>query len=60
MYAVWCYNGLDAEFGFDCGPWKIYDNLDKSTARSIAKHLCKVNQFDFMLYWFDYSEHEEV
>ncbi len=50
MWCVWCYNALDAEFGYDCGPTPMYTGLTKSTAKSIARYLRKINKFDFMSY----------
>ena len=41
-YVVTCYNSLDAEFGYDCGPMTIFTNLPKAVAKSIARHMNKV------------------
>lgn len=50
MYCVYTYNALDAEFGYDCGPQPMYLNLTKPMAKSIVRHLRKVNKYDFMSY----------
>ena len=41
-YVVTCYNSLDAEFGYDCGPMTIFTNLPKAVAKSIARHMNNV------------------
>lgn len=48
-YMVTCYNTLDAEFGYGCGPRTIFSNLTLAVAKSIARHMNKVSP-EFMSY----------
>ena len=41
-YMLLCYNRMDAEFGYDCGPMVIDTNLPRDLAKAIAKHKNKV------------------
>lgn len=48
-YVVTCYNALDAEFGYNCGPRTIFSGLTLTVAKSIARHMNKVSP-EFMSY----------
>lgn len=41
-WTAYYYNHADEDFGFDCGPQIIMSGIDKSTAKSIARHYNKV------------------
>ena len=40
------------QFGYDCGGFTVYSDLDKATALYIAKHLNKVAPEE-VSYWFE-------
>ena len=63
-YVVTCYNTLDAEFGYNCGPRTIFSGLTLTVAKFIARHMNKVSP-EFMSYdvecepnryWHSYQE----
>lgn len=49
-YMVRYYNEADAEFGYDPGVQTLHFNLERSVAKSIARHYDK-NTPDFVRYW---------
>ena len=49
-WMIWCYNELDADFGYDCGAQPFMNGLDKATAKSIARHKIKTTP-DFCGYY---------
>lgn len=49
-YSVMYYNELDAGFGYDAGPQRYMDGLDRNVANSIARHMNRVSP-DFIDYY---------
>lgn len=49
-YMVRYYNEVDAEFGYDPGVQTLHFDLERSVAKSIARHYDK-NTPDFIRYW---------
>lgn len=53
------YNELDAQFGYDCGPMVYRENLEKSVAKSMVRHLNSCSP-DFIRYWVDYEVEDDI
>jgi len=51
-YMIMFYNDLDGDFGYDPGPQTYDTNLNKSVAKSIARHLNRTTP-DFITYWVE-------
>ena len=49
-YCIWCYNELDADFGYDPGPQIVEDNLTQEYAEARAEEL-NVSSEPFIQYW---------
>lgn len=49
-YMICCYNELDAEFGYDCGPMVIESNCTKAYAKCYCRHMNKITP-DFITYF---------
>ena len=43
-WMVWFYNPIDAEFGFDPGATAYMNGLEPAVAKSIARHMNKVDR----------------
>ena len=53
-WLVYSYNQLDADFGYDPCPSVEYMAVDKSTAKSICRHMNKVclKRGHYFIDWF--------
>lgn len=49
-WAIYYYNELDAEFGYDAGTQVYKNGLEKAVAKSICRHLNKTTP-DFIEYY---------
>lgn len=49
-YCIWCYNELDADFGYDPGPQIVEDNLTQEYAEARAEEL-NASSEPFIQYW---------